>query len=134
MERHYCCCANDDDERTGRAGRVKEGKCYHLIISPLISQLEMEPAPEMLTIPLETVSLRARVALEAANNNGESTNDGTTEAIQSGCLNPPRRANLQTISFFPQGPNVLNSQLVTTRSFPHFCSLKNWCSSLDECY
>ena len=82
-------------QRAGRAGRVREGKCYHLIISPLLSELEMEPVPEMLTIPLDTVSLRARVALEAANTGEAATSNGTTEEILSGCLSPPPSAPCQ---------------------------------------
>lgn len=48
-------------QRAGRAGRVREGVCYHLYTRPHYNTLPAQPVPEMLRAPLEALCLHVKI-------------------------------------------------------------------------
>jgi hypothetical protein len=69
-------------QRRGRAGRVREGKCYHLFLREIEDMLECDRMPEVKNCNVETLSLRVRGLMFSEGSDGS---DGTNDDDGSIC-------------------------------------------------
>ncbi|XP_015171720.1 PREDICTED: probable ATP-dependent RNA helicase spindle-E [Polistes dominula] len=91
-------------QRSGRTGRVMDGRVYRLVPKNFYnSVLPEEASPEMLRAPLENIFLQAKVL-----------NMGEPKAILALCLDPPDLSNIErTILLLKESGALLNTENTT---------------------